>query len=113
MTALLLTHTKYRLLETFRIPIVVVSVIVLPSLSFTFFALPNLGDDPAAATASTVGLGVFSAMIICLFQFGAGIAEERQLPWDPYSVRSRSARGNVSAVGWSWRSRSRWSRSSR
>jgi ABC-2 type transport system permease protein len=84
MTALVLTHTKYGLLETLRIPIVVVSVIVLPSLSFTFFALPNLGDDAAAATASTVGLGVFAAMLICLFQFGAGIAEERQLPWDPY-----------------------------
>ena len=84
MTALLLTHTKYRLLETLRIPIVVVSVVVLPSLSFTFFALPNLGDDADAATASTVGLGVFAAMMICLFQFGAGIAEERQLPWDPY-----------------------------
>jgi ABC-2 type transport system permease protein len=84
MTALTLTHTKYRLLETLRIPIVVVSVVVLPSLSFLFFALPNLGDDAAAATAATVGLGVFAAMIICLFQFGAGIAEERQLPWDPY-----------------------------
>ena len=84
MTALVLTHTKYGLLETLRIPIVVVSVVVLPSLSFLFFALPSLGDDAGAATASTVGLAVFAAMMICLFQFGAGIAEERQLPWDPY-----------------------------
>jgi len=84
MTALLLTHTKYGLLETLRIPIVVVSVIVLPSLSFVFFALPNISDDPLGATASTVGLSVFAAMLICLFQFGAGIAEERQQPWDPY-----------------------------
>jgi ABC-2 type transport system permease protein len=84
MTALLLTHTKYGLLETLRIPIVVVSVVVLPSLSFLFFALPTISDDPEGATASAVGLGVFAAVLICLFQFGAGIAEERQQPWDPY-----------------------------
>lgn len=81
---LLLTHTKYGLLETLRIPIVVVSVIVLPSLSFVFFALPNITDDAVEATVSTAALSVFAAMLICLFQFGAGIAEERQSPWDPY-----------------------------
>lgn len=81
---MLLTHTKYGLLETMRIPIVVVSVVVLPSLSFLFFALPNISGDAEGATASVVGLSVFAAMLICLFQFGAGIAEERQSPWDPY-----------------------------
>lgn len=81
---LLVTHMKYSLLETLRIPIVVVSVVVLPSLSFVFFALPNISDDALGATVSTAALSVFAAMLICLFQFGAGIAEERQLPWDPY-----------------------------
>jgi hypothetical protein len=33
MTTLLLTHTKYGLIETLRIPIVVVSVVALPSIS--------------------------------------------------------------------------------
>lgn len=81
---LVLTHVRYGLLETLRIPIMVVSVTALPALSFLFFALPNVSDDPVGATASTASLAVFAAMLICLFQFGVGMAEDRQSPWDPY-----------------------------
>lgn len=80
---LLALHARYGILETFRIPIAVVPIVLFPALSFVFFALPNIGDDPADAVASVASLATFAAMLVCVFTFGAGIAEERQSPWDP------------------------------
>lgn len=80
---LLALHVRYGVLETLRIPIAVVPIVLLPGLSFLFFALPNIPDDPLIATASAASLATFAALLVCLFQFGAGLAEDRQSPWDP------------------------------
>ncbi len=80
---LLALHVRYGILETLRIPIAVVPIILFPALSFIFFALPNIPDDPVGATMAAASLATVAAMLVCVFQFGAGFAEDRQSPWEP------------------------------
>ncbi|MEZ0163392.1 ABC transporter permease [Kineococcus sp. LSe6-4] len=78
-------HTRYQVLETLRVPVVVVSTAVFPALVFAVFVVPQAGGmSPVAATAATAQLAVFSAMSVALFTHGAGIAEDRALPWDTH-----------------------------
>jgi ABC-2 type transport system permease protein len=50
-----------------------------------FFVVPFTGDDPVASTFATASMVTFSVMITNLFQHGIGIAEDRALPWDPFT----------------------------
>jgi len=79
-------HYKFLFLETIRVPIAVVSTTVFPALSLMFFVIPqgDLASEPVIASAAAAQLSVFAIMSVCLFTFGAGIAEDRATPWDPY-----------------------------
>jgi ABC-2 type transport system permease protein len=83
--ALTLVHTRYLLLQTFRIPIALVGTMFFPAASMLFFVVPFAGDDPAGATLATGSMIVFSTMISCLFGFGVGVAEDRAQPWEAYT----------------------------
>ncbi len=78
-------HLRYQFTETIRVPIAVVGTALFPALSLLFFVVPQpLADDPVAATAATAQLSVFAIMSVCLFTYGAAVAEDRSLPWDGY-----------------------------
>jgi len=78
-------HTRYQVLEALRVPVVIVSTAALPALVFLVFVVPQAqGWQPVEATAATAQLAVFSAMSVALFTQGAGIAEDRALPWDTH-----------------------------
>jgi ABC-2 type transport system permease protein len=96
---LLALHTRYQMLEQFRVPMAVVGNVVFPALSYLFFIVPQsaLRDEPAAATAAAGQLALVSVLSVCLFSFGLGTAEERATPWDPY-LRTLSA-GVVPRLG--------------
>lgn len=83
---LTLLHTKYSLLETFRVPIAVIGSLVFPALALLFFVVPQraVAGDPVFATQAVVSLSVFAVMSNALFSFGLTIAENREQPWDPY-----------------------------
>lgn len=83
MTAL---HTRYQFTETIRVPIAVVGTMFFPVLGVLFFVVPQeeIAGDPVAATAAAAQLGLFAVISVCLFTFGAGVAEDRATPWDPY-----------------------------
>ncbi|GAB2460710.1 ABC transporter permease [Streptosporangium sandarakinum] len=83
--SLLLTHTKYRFLETIRVPIAVVGNTFFPSASMLFFVVPFAGDDPLVATLATGSMMTFSVMSTALFTHGLGVADDRAQPWDPYT----------------------------
>ena len=85
MSSLALTHARYQLLETVRIPIAVFGSAFFPAATMLFFVVPFTGDDPVASTFSTASMVTFSVMITNLFQYGIGIAEDRALPWDPFT----------------------------
>lgn len=83
---LTLLHTRYAVTETVRIPVAVVGTVVFPALTLLVFIVPQtaLAQDPAGATGAVAQLAVFGAMSVALFTHGAGIAEDRALPWDTH-----------------------------
>ena len=84
MTSLALTHARFQLLETVRIPIAVFGSAFFPSAAMLAFVVPFVGDDPTYSTYATVSMVTFSVMSTNLFQYGVGVAEDRAQPWDPY-----------------------------
>jgi ABC-2 type transport system permease protein len=84
MTSLALTHARFQLIETVRIPIAVIGSAFWPAASMLAFVVPFLGKDPLYATTATASMVTFAVMSTNLFQYGVGVAEDRSQPWDPY-----------------------------
>lgn len=82
---LVLTHARYQLLETLRTPIAVVGSAFVPAASMLFFVVPFAGDDPVGATYATASMVTLSVLIANVFQYGVGVAEDRDRPWEPYT----------------------------
>ena len=85
MSTLALTHAKFQLIETFRIPMAVIGSAFFPAASMLFFVVPFVGDDRVYSTYATASMVTFAVMSTNLFQYGIGVAEDRQQPWDPYT----------------------------
>jgi ABC-2 type transport system permease protein len=85
MSSLALTHAKFQLIETSRIPIALVGSAFFPAASMLFFVVPFAGDDPVASTFATASMVIFALMTTNLFQYGIGVSEDRAHPWDPFN----------------------------
>ena len=85
MSSLTVTYARIQMIETFRIPIALVGSAFFPAASMLFFVVPFVGDDPVAATFATASMVTFAVMTTNLFQYGVGVAEDRQQPWDPFT----------------------------
>src|SRR3954471_4220683 len=85
MSSLTLTHARFQLTETLRIPIALVGSAFFPAASMLFFVVPFVGKDPVYATYATASMVTFAVMTTNLFQYGIGVAEDRAHPWDPYT----------------------------
>ncbi|PZF97749.1 ABC transporter permease [Micromonospora deserti] len=82
---LTLVHARYQLLETMRIPVAVFGSAFFPAAAMLFFVVPFAGKDPVAATYATASMVTFSVMSANIFQYGVGVAEDRDQPWSPYT----------------------------
>ncbi len=82
---LALTHARYQLLETIRIPIAIFGSAFFPAAAMLFFVVPFAGKDPVGATFATASMVTFSVMSANIFSYGVGVAEDRQQPWDPFT----------------------------
>ena len=82
---LALVHARYQLLEIIRIPVAVVGSAFFPAAAMIFFVVPFAGDDPVGATYATASMVTFSVMSANIFQYGVGVAEDRDQPWNPYT----------------------------
>ncbi|MEV4637953.1 ABC transporter permease [Actinoplanes sp. NPDC049548] len=85
MSSLALTHARFQLLETLRIPMALIGSAFFPAASMIFFVVPFVGDDRTYATYATASMVTFVVMTSNLFQYGIGVAEDRAQPWDPYA----------------------------
>jgi ABC-2 type transport system permease protein len=83
--SLTLTHARFQLLETVRVPISLVGSAFFPAASMLFFVVPFVGKYPEAATYATASMVTFSVLTTNLFQYGVGVADDRAQPWDPYT----------------------------
>jgi ABC-2 type transport system permease protein len=99
-----LAHTRATLLGLGRYPAFAVPTLLLPTLFFVLFALPNGHVPHRMLTASFAAFAVFS---VVFFQFGVGIAGERETAWETYlrtlpvSVRARMAARVLAASAFS------------
>ncbi|MFG2164999.1 ABC transporter permease [Micromonospora chersina] len=82
---LALVHARYQLLEIIRIPVAIFGSAFFPAATMLFFVVPFAGDDPTAATYATAAMVTFAVMSANIFQYGIGVAEDRDHPWNPYS----------------------------
>lgn len=72
-------HTRAMTLELLRHPAYVVPTVAFPAVFFLFFATAD--DDPNQRMATFAG---FAAIGVAFFQFGVGIATERESAWERY-----------------------------
>lgn len=84
MSSLTVTHAKFQLLETMRIPIAIIGSAFWPAVSMLAFVVPFVGGDRVYATYATASMITFAVMSTNLFSYGIGVAEDRTQPWDPY-----------------------------
>lgn len=98
---LAITHSKYSLLETVRVPIAVIGSLVFPALALLFFVVPQrvVAENPNYATQAVISLAVFAVMSNSLFSFGLNISEDREKPWDPY-LRTLPVSGMSRVLGY-------------
>ncbi|MDG4816629.1 MULTISPECIES: ABC transporter permease [unclassified Micromonospora] len=82
---LALVHARYQLLQTLRIPVAVFGSAFFPAVAMLFFVVPFAGDDPTGATYATAAMVTFAVMSANIFQYGVGVAEDRDQPWNPYT----------------------------
>ncbi|MFE9691642.1 ABC transporter permease [Micromonospora sp. NPDC005806] len=82
---LALVHARYQLLETVRIPIAIFGSAFFPAATMLFFVVPFAGDDRTGATYATAAMVTFAVMSANIFQYGIGVAEDRDQPWNPYT----------------------------
>jgi ABC-2 type transport system permease protein len=70
-------------IEMVRIPMYSVSTIVFPTLLFMLFGLPYAGSTEGARMI-TASYAAYAVIGVTLFQFGVGIASERNSPWQQF-----------------------------
>jgi ABC-2 type transport system permease protein len=78
---LALVHARVTLLGLGRYPAFAVPTLLLPTLFFVLFGLPNSQVPHHVLTASFAAYAVFT---VVFFQFGVGIAGERESTWEWY-----------------------------
>lgn len=97
---LVLLHARAATLELLRYPAFSVSTLAFPALFFLLFVAPRSDADPNLLLASFAG---FAVLAVAFFQFGVGIAAERESSWErfvrtlPLRVRTRFAARVLSA----------------
>ena len=78
---LVLLHTRASTLELLRYPAFSVPTLAFPALFFLLFVAPRADADPNLLLASFAG---FAVLAVAFFQFGVGIAAERESPWERF-----------------------------
>jgi ABC-2 type transport system permease protein len=100
---LVLVHARAATIELLRYPTFSVPTLAFPALFFLLFVAPrsDTDTDPTLLLASFAG---FAVLGVSFFQFGVGIAAERESPWErfvrtlPIRVRVRFAARVLSAA---------------
>ena len=88
---LVLLHTRAATLELFRYPAFSVPTLGFPALFFLLFVAPRSDANPDLLLASFAG---FAVLAVAFFQFGVGIAAERESAWERF-VRTLPIRARV------------------
>lgn len=78
---MVLVHARAMTLELLRYPAFSVPTLAFPALFFLLFVAPRGDRDATLLLASFAG---FAFLAVGFFQFGVGIAAERESPWERF-----------------------------
>lgn len=81
-TLLLFHHARAYLLELARFPAFAVPILTLPALFYLLFGASTGGRE--ASGAVLVSYCAFAVLGVVLFQFGVGVAGDRESPWERF-----------------------------
>ena len=96
-------HARAGTLELLRYPAYSLSTLLFPTLLFLLFA-PRSMQEGQTAELALVGFAAMAVLAVAFFQFGVGIAAERNSPWEAYvrtlpvTMRARLAARVLSAL---------------
>jgi len=76
-------HLKASLIEISRLPGFLVPTTLFPTMLFLFFGAPAAATTEAA-NFLTASFAVYGVMGVAFYQFGVGIAEDQQSPWEEF-----------------------------
>jgi ABC-2 type transport system permease protein len=92
---LVFAHARLTLAAFGRHPAFAVPTLLLPTLFFALFGLPATHVQHRVITAS---FAAYAVLTVVFFQFGVGIAAERESPWESY-LRTLPARTRTRFAG--------------
>lgn len=78
---LVVLHARAATLELLRYPAFSVPTLAFPALFFLLFVAPRSDADPTLLLASFAG---FAVLAVAFFQFGVGIASDRESAWERF-----------------------------
>ena len=81
---ILLEYLRTSVLGLFRTPSYSVVTIILPGMLFLFLG-SSLTETRMEANLVLASFCVFATLGVAFFQFGVGIANERESPWEMYA----------------------------
>ena len=82
---MLAQQTRSEFLKLWRDPGFTISSLLLPTIFFAFFGLPNVDAETAGTNAGgylLASFGAYGVISVMLFSFGAGVASERGMKMD-------------------------------
>jgi len=100
---LIFEHYRATMVALIRTPAYSLVTVLIPGVVFVFIGL-SVGDSQEAANIVMASFAIFAALGVAFFQFGVGIANERESPWEqfahvlPVSPGTRFAGNVLSAV---------------
>ncbi|MDP6403770.1 MAG: ABC transporter permease [Alphaproteobacteria bacterium] len=84
MIRLTVAHCRVTLLGLFRSPGYWVPTVIFPAMLFSFFGASIAGAGDQAATLATTSFAVYAVVGVAFYQFGVGVAQDRESPWEDY-----------------------------
>lgn len=101
--SLVLEHYCATMVGLIRTPAYSLVTVLIPGVVFMFIGT-SVGDSREAANIVMASFAIFAALGVAFFQFGVGIANDRESPWEqfahvlPVSPGARFAASVLSAV---------------
>lgn len=101
--SLVLEHYCATMVGLIRTPAYSLVTVLIPGVVFIFIGT-SVGDSREAANIVMASFAIFAALGVAFFQFGVGIANDRESPWEqfahvlPVSPGARFAASVLSAV---------------
>ncbi len=81
---LLIEHSRATLLQLLRTPAYSVITMLLPAVIFVFIGTTTT-ESRKGANVVMASFAIFAALGVAFFQFGVGIASQRESPWEKFA----------------------------